>query len=298
MQKQIFLYFLTILILIKKLNFKTNNTHFIKEFLNDKIYELSDMTFEDTINAGKYYKWCLIFYLKTCGHCKRAKNARDKIFKKVTDPKLRFAQLETEENMVTNLRFNVTGVPYIVLIENNTMLELEKYPNEENLLNFCQSNFSDFKNEIVPYPKPIGMGKVSWIIFRESINGLVHQINYYLKKYGINHQMNFNEFIIIVILLLIVGGFLEYYILSKCFNDNYEEAIKKQIELLEKNEKNKNYKEIEKNNKENDDKENKNKKEMNEEDKIKEEEKKEKEFKEKNKKNKNSNKREHKEKKD
>ena len=237
MQKQIFLYFLTILILIKNLNFNTNNTHFIKEFLNDKIYELSDMTFEDSINAGKYYKWCVIFYLKTCGHCKRAKNARDKIFKKVSDPKVRFAQLETEENMITNLRFNVTAVPYIVLIENNSMLELEKYPNEENLLNFCQSNFSNFEKEIIPYPKPIGMGKVSWIMFRETINGLVYQINNYLKKYGINYQLNFNEFLILVVLFLVIGGFLEYYLLSLCLNDKYEEEIKKQIELIEKNEK-------------------------------------------------------------
>jgi glutaredoxin len=294
MQKQIFLYFLTILILIKKLNFKTNNTHFIKEFLNDKIYELSDMTFEDTINAGKYYKWCIIFYLKTCGHCKRAKNARDKIFKKVSDPKVRFAQLETEENMITNIRFNVTAVPYIVLIENNSMLELEKYPNEENLLNFCQSNFSNFEKEIIPYPKPIGMGKVSWIMFRETINGLIHQINYYLKKYGINHQMNFNEFLILAVLLLVIGGFLEYYILSMCMNDNYEEEIKKQIELIEKNEKIKKSK----NKKEKDEQENDDKKELNEEDKIKEEEKIEKQFKEKNENDKNNNKKDQKEKND
>ena len=294
MQKQIFLYFLTILIIIKKLNFKTNNTHFIKEFLNDKIYELSDMTFEDSINAGKYYKWCVIFYLKTCGHCKRAKNARDKIFKKVSDPKVRFAQLETEENMITNIRFNVTAVPYIVLIENNSMLELEKYPNEENLLNFCQSNFSNFEKEIIPYPKPIGMGKVSWIMFRETINGLIHQINYYLKKYGINHQMNFNEFLILALLLLVIGGFLEYYILSMCMNDNYEEEIKKQIELIEKNEKIKKSK----NKKEKDKKENNDKKELNEEDKIKKEEKIEKQFKEKNENDKNDNKKEQKEKKD
>ncbi len=293
MQKQIFLYFLTILI-IKKLNFKTNNTHFNKEFLNDKIYELSDMTFEDSINAGKYYKWCVIFYLKTCGHCKRAKNARDKIFKKVSDPKVRFAQLETEENMITNLRFNVTAVPYIVLIENNSMLELEKYPNEENLLNFCQSNFSNFEKEIIPYPKPIGMGKVSWIMFRETINGLVYQINYYLKKYGINHQLNFNEFLILVVLFLVIGGFLEYYLLSLCLNDKYEEEIKKQIELIEKNEKIKKSK----NKKEKDKKENNDKKELNEEDKIKKEEKIEKQFKEKNENDKNDNKKEQKEKND
>ena len=294
MQKQIFLYFLTILIIIKKLNFKTNNTHFNKEFLNDKIYELSDMTFEDSINAGKYYKWCVIFYLKTCGHCKRAKNARDKIFKKVSDPKVRFAQLETEENMITNLRFNVTAVPYIVLIENNSMLELEKYPNEENLLNFCQSNFSNFEKEIIPYPKPIGMGKVSWIMFRETINGLVYQINNYLKKYGINYQLNFNKFLILVVLFLVIGGFLEYYLLSLCLNDKYEEEIKKQIELIEKNEKIKKSK----NKKEKDKKENNDKKELNEEDKIKEEEKIEKQFKEKNENDKNNNKKEQKEKKD
>ena len=294
MQKQIFLYFLTILIIIKKLNFKTNNTHFNKEFLNDKIYELSDMTFEDSINAGKYYKWCVIFYLKTCGHCKRAKNARDKIFKKVSDPKVRFAQLETEENMITNFRFNVTAVPYIVLIENNSMLELEKYPNEENLLNFCQSNFSNFEKEIIPYPKPIGMGKVSWIMFRETINGLVYQINIYLKKYGINHQLNFNEFLILVVLFLVIGGFLEYYLLSLCLNDKYEKEIKKQIELIEKNEKIKKSK----NKKEKDKKENNDKKELNEEDKIKKEEKIEKQFKEKNENDKNDNKKEQKEKND
>ena len=294
MQKQIFLYFLTILLLIKKLNLKTNNSHFNKEFLNDKIYELSDMTFENSINAGKYYKWCVIFYLKTCGHCKRAKNARDKIFKKVSDPKVRFAQLETEENMITNFRFNVTAVPYIVLIENNSMLELEKYPNEENLLNFCQSNFSNFEKEIIPYPKPIGMGKVSWIMFRETINGLIYQINNYLKKYGINHQLNFNEFLILLVLFLVIGGFLEYYLLSLCLNDNYEEEIKKQIELIEKNKKMKKSK----NKKEKDKKENNDKKELNEEDKIKEEEKIEKQFKEKNENDKNDNKKEQKEKND
>jgi glutaredoxin len=252
------------------------------------------MTFEDTINAGKYYKWCVIFYLKTCGHCKRAKNARDKIFKKVSDPKVRFAQLETEENMITNIRFNVTAVPYIVLIENNSMLELEKYPNEENLLNFCQSNFSNFEKEIILYPKPIGMGKVSWIMFRETINGLIHQINYYLKKYGINHQMDFNEFLILAVLLLVIGGFLEYYLLSLCLNDKYEEEIKKQIELIEKNEKIKKSK----NKKEKDKKENNDKKELNEEDKIKKEEKIEKQFKEKNENDKNDNKKEQKEKND
>ena len=131
-------------------------------------------------------------------------------------------------------------------------------------------------------------------MFRETINGLIHQINYYLKKYGINHQMNFNEFLILAVLLLVIGGFLEYYILSMCMNDNYEEEIKKQIELIEKNEKIKKSK----NKKEKDEQENDDKKELNEEDKIKEEEKIEKQFKEKNENDKNNNKKEQKEKND
>jgi len=301
-----FLYFLIILNIIKKLNFQTKSVH--KELLNDKIYELSDLTFEDTINAGKEYKWCLLFYLKTCGHCKRAKIIRDKIFKNVTDPKLRFAQIETEDNLVTNFRFNVNAVPYIVLIENNSMLELEKYPSEENLLKFCESNFSDFKNEIIPYPKPIGMGKVSWIMMKETLRGFVNKINEFLYKKNINYQIDVYQFICFLILLLIIVGFLEYYILSKCFDDKFDEEIENKIKLMEmeerkkkiKNKKNKEKKEKEKKEGKDEEKEKKEenkkeeeeeekeeeeeeKKELNkEEKKIKEEEKKEKIFKEKN----------------
>ena len=122
---------------------------------NDEIYELNDMIFDLYIEKGEKYRWFILFYLRTCGYCRKAKKEIEKIFKNYTNTKTRFAELEIDDNVMSNVRFNISGVPHIILVENNKMLTLEKYPNEKNLIEFLNTSFNDVKDEIVDFPKKL-----------------------------------------------------------------------------------------------------------------------------------------------
>ena len=111
-------------------------------FTGSKIHDLNDLFFDYMIRDGKIYRWFILFYSKTCGHCMRAKREIKKVFEELkSNDSLRFAQIEAYDNTMTNVRFNITGVPYIIIVENNTMHELDLYPNYENLKKFIFTNF-------------------------------------------------------------------------------------------------------------------------------------------------------------
>ena len=83
------------------------------------------MIFDYMIREGKIYRWFILFYSKTYGHCRRVRKEINKVFEDLkTNKTLRFAQMEAYDNTLTKVRFNIAGVPYIILIENNSILEL------------------------------------------------------------------------------------------------------------------------------------------------------------------------------
>ena len=51
------------------------------------------------------------------------------------------------------MRFNITKIPYIVLVENKTMLELDSYVTEQKIFDFIQTNFTDVANDLKPFPQ-------------------------------------------------------------------------------------------------------------------------------------------------
>ena len=47
---------------------------------NDEIYELNDSNFDIVLQNGNNYRWFVLFYVSTCGHCRRAKKEIKSVF--------------------------------------------------------------------------------------------------------------------------------------------------------------------------------------------------------------------------
>ena len=215
----LFLTFFTNIILKQEENKTKNSTE--KELINktvieeyneeegyfpgNKTYDLNDLIFDHIIRDGQVYRWFIFFYSKTCGHCRRARKEIKKLFDYFKDDKsLRFAQMEAYDNTLTNVRFNITGVPYIILVENNTIFELDLFPNFENLKLFITTNFTEVQEDLKPLPKRVKFTYVAWIIFKQTLDSITDSFNKFLKRKNINLQFNPYVFILTVLLAIIL----------------------------------------------------------------------------------------------
>lgn len=201
-------------------------------FTGSKIHDLSDLFFDYMIRDGKIYRWFILFYSKTCGHCMRAKREIKKVFEELkSNDTLRFAQIEAYDNTMTNVRFNITGVPYIIVVENNTMYELDLYPNYENLKKFIFTNFSEVKDELKPFPKKVKFHYVAWVIFKQTLDSVTASVNRFLKKKNIKIQFNPYVFILTVLTTIVTCCFgCVKCCMYCCCND---EDIARELKLLE-----------------------------------------------------------------
>jgi len=145
-----------------------------------------------------------LFYIETCYYCEKAIQILNNIlyknkFKVVNN--IKFGIIDVSINTQINFRFNISQVPQIILIENNSMIELDLYPNEKNFINFIESNFSDSKS-IFPIPK-INLFKYYYISLDNSVYYFVEKVNDFLKSYNINHAINPIVFISLYIIFCI-----------------------------------------------------------------------------------------------
>ena len=92
----------------------------------NEIFSLNDLTFDMVLRGGNYYKWLVILYSETCGHCEHARREIRKIFPEYkNNTSIRFAEIEINRNHLTNMRFDIEGVPYIFMLQNESMYELD-----------------------------------------------------------------------------------------------------------------------------------------------------------------------------
>ena len=149
-----------------------------------EILELNDSNFDLVIQNGKKNRWLILFYLETCYHCSRARTIINRILEfkeyKIIN-NIKFASIEVENNTKANIRFNVSQVPYIILVENNTMIEFDNYANEKNLINFIETNFTNVTNELKPFPTR-NIFKYYYKKFDNSLAFVIDGINTYLKS--------------------------------------------------------------------------------------------------------------------
>lgn len=104
-----------------------------------EINNLTGSNFELEVKNGKNNKWLVVFYIETCPHCITAKEAISQVVNSDTPQGAMFGQVECRSNMWLCMRFNINRVPYIVLIHDNKMFELDSHPTKTNLISFIEN---------------------------------------------------------------------------------------------------------------------------------------------------------------
>ena len=201
---QIFFFLLQFNIEINEI-LNTNKNSQPKKEQKSEIIILNDNNFHTFVKDGRDNRWLIIFFSESCYYCNRAIQILNNIlyknqFKSVNN--IKFGKIDISINTKINFRFNISEVPYIALIDNNSMIELNLYPNERNLLNFIESNLSQWKNKF-NIPKN-NLLKYYYMSFDNSISIFVNNINNFLKSRHINYSMNSIVFMLLYIVLCII----------------------------------------------------------------------------------------------
>ena len=201
---QIFFFLLQFNIEINEI-LNTNKNSQPKKEQKSEIIILNDNNFHTFVKDGRDNRWLIIFFSESCYYCNRAIQILNNIlyknqFKSVNN--IKFGKIDISINTKINFRFNISEVPYIALIDNNSMIELNLYPNEKNLLNFIESNLSQWKNKF-NIPKN-NLLKYYYMSFDNSISIFVNNINNFLKSRHINYSMNSIVFMLLYVVLCII----------------------------------------------------------------------------------------------
>ena len=226
--KYIFLFLISILLqyISTKENKTTTSTEYIKKevkptgeikiedeneneeegyYSSSKIHELNDISFDYIIRDGKIYLWFIIFYSRSCDHCKRVKKEISKILETYNNiSNLRFAQIEAYQNTVTNIRFNILGVPYMILVENGSMFEMDLFPNYENLKDFIFTNFTEVVGDLKPIPRKVKFAYIALVILKQTLDDVINNFNIFLSNKGIKFKFNTYGFIGCILGLIIL----------------------------------------------------------------------------------------------
>ena len=220
-----------------------NNSESIndKDNIEEKVIELNDSDFDLVIQNGNNNRWLVLFYLETCYHCYRARTVLNRIlelreYKKINN--IKFASVEVEKNPKCNDRFNSSQVPYIILVENNTMIEFDLYANEKNLINFIETNFTN-STDIKPFPK-YSVFKFYYNTFENSVNYVSEEINNYLESKNIKFRFTPLTLLGSYIIFCFILWTIVILLVMKCFGYKKNKMEKNKIESDENNKTNNN----------------------------------------------------------
>ena len=203
-----------------------NKENKIKKEQKSELINLTDRNFNSFVVDGKYNRWLILFYIESCYHCERALHILSKIlnknhFRPINN--IKFGKIDVSINAQINFRFNISQVPEIIMIENNSMIELDLYPNEINLLNFIESNFSNSLN-IFPLPQN-DLLKYYYLSFNNSLSFFVNNINDILQSFNINYAINPIIFIMLYIIFCILFWTIIFKGYMKCCSPKKKENI-------------------------------------------------------------------------
>ena len=195
---------------------------------NNDIYSLNDLTFDMVLRGGNFYKWFVILYSETCGHCEHARREIRKIFPDYKNStSIRFAEIEINKNHLTNMRFDIEGVPYIFLLQNESIYEFDLFPSVKNLKTFIETDFKEVEEDLKPFPQMVPGFKVALVVLTNIFRGITNMINDLLWDWGFEFEFSpmllFLSFIGFIVFICI----LEFYCCAKWCPDEEKPKKKK-----------------------------------------------------------------------
>ena len=205
---------------------------------NNDVYSLNDLTFDMVLKGGNNYKWLVILYSETCGHCEHARREIRKVFPSYKNStSIRFAEIEINKNYLTNMRFDIEGVPYIFMLQNNSIYELDLFPSSKNLKKFIDTDFKDIEEELKPFPSMVPAPKIIFVILSNILRGITNAVNDLLYDYGYDFEFTPSLLIITFILGFSSICILQFVCCAKFCPDEEKPKKKKKKKSKKKIEK-------------------------------------------------------------
>ena len=179
------------------------------------ILNLTDSDFDTQTRNGQFKPWLVMFYVTECSYCKKGKQILEKtaILSNKDENRINFGKVECNENMYSCLRFNVTKVPTVIIIEKGYYFEETNYLTENSLMNLIKNERVLEKGKELP-------PAFGWLQFSmRSIQETMFQINRYMKnfmktKFDINIEWNNTHSIFLFGIAFIIIFATEFYVLS------------------------------------------------------------------------------------
>jgi hypothetical protein len=196
------------------------------------VIDLTDSNIDSIVGDGTGKNWLLMFYLDSCPHCKNANEAFKQISRRsdfegedAPVKNLQIGRVECNANNWSCLRFNISRVPYIVMLQNDKLFELETYVTQDKLYNFIVEDKLVEKGQKIP--PMLGWSGIVMRIFEESVSMMNQQIQEFIdEKLGPNKiKWDTNYTIILLATTLIAVLVLEYMIVSLCFGKKQNKKI-------------------------------------------------------------------------
>ena len=206
----------------------------------NELVELNDSNFDSTIQNGNNNRWLILFYLQTCYHCTRAQdilNTTLELQEYENINNIKFASIEVSKNPKCSVRFNITKIPYIVLVENKTMLELDSYVTEQKIFDFIQTNFTDVANDLKPFPQ-YSFIKYCYVMFANSLYFALDKCNSFLESKNVKFRFNLITLILSYLVFCFISSFILVRITRKCFKKAKNKKKDEKNNLNEDNNKN------------------------------------------------------------
>ena len=195
-----------------------------------------DKAIQNVISSNN--KLFLIFHVQKCQYCTHVlKVLKSQVIKNYEDDENIFfgsVNLDEQSNVWLGVRFNISKIPFIILIENKKMYHFESQFEESLVVKFINEEKNVEDGEEIP-PAVTFNRK-----FSIAVEELTQTIQGYLNKY-LGTKMWSNKMTYILLVILFIGViYIESSIINKCknlckFNKNVKKEDKKE-NIPEKNE--------------------------------------------------------------
>ena len=182
-----------------------------------KLIELNDKNFDTKIKYNVNKKWFIIFYVNSCSYCERMLHVVENeiIPNYNNDNTIEFGVVNCHDNIWLPLRFNITYIPYTVLIDTSKkqMFEFKLYGTFEHINEFIESE-KDNKDAIV-IPSKFNYYTRIKVLLIQSYYGIKVNIEDLLKQYDINIKINDYILVPCCVVLLICVFKLQSWLINK-----------------------------------------------------------------------------------
>jgi hypothetical protein len=181
---------------------------------------LTDSNFDSIIGNGTENRWLVIFYSEACAMCKKVKSIIDKIieekkYKSVNN--IKFDSVDIDFNLRLQTRFDITGIPVLILVENNKMLEISNFPYEQNIIKSIEVEDINIDDQTRDFPVDLSFYEFIKNLVYNSLDQLKEEVNRYINKYNINFEFSVLSLLMFLVYACFIITAIFFYIIKKCF---------------------------------------------------------------------------------